>query len=255
MHMPYKPAEGEQRTALLEHLRNNKKAYLIAEDTLVQNGMSLEEFNKINATECNAIFLPGLVEEAASHGIDAMSCEFKENVTSDELVNLFNDALQDKDIYVCVGDEHVEFLENHFKTLGLSPLFSYTPYRDNIKKLDLQALGCMQYALHMNGYADPNSKEVQSYQAYLKPLVLFQFTKLLSQYQSSSWFSWFTGTPNNATARPEKTITKPTWTHDTMWPSNTTNNSMTPTEYRQWSKQYDRDMRNENLPISGFGSN
>ena len=31
--------------------------------------------------------------------------------------------------------------------------------------------------------------------------------------------------------------------------------NMTPTEYRQWSNGYDHDMRNENLPIRGFGLN
>jgi len=34
-----------------------------------------------------------------------------------------------------------------------------------------------------------------------------------------------------------------------------THNTMTPTEYRAWSAGYDNDMRNENLPISGYGSN
>jgi hypothetical protein len=36
-------------------------------------------------------------------------------------------------------------------------------------------------------------------------------------------------------------------------PRNT--NTMTPTEYRAWSKQYDKDMEEENLPITGFGNN
>jgi|GEM_PF-5042077 hypothetical protein len=336
MHMPYKPTEREQRTALIQHLRNNEKAYLIAEDSLVHNGMSLEEFNKINASGCNAIFLPGLVQEAHSYGIQAMSCEFRKNVNRYEFVDLlianyrsmqlnpnsiadsfkkdfeqlndtllklqelatrlinmpgtqngtcfwgyeqcnastlfdeeledatsklfnytliaqvFNDVLQDKDIYVCLGDKHIVFLENHFKMLGISPLFSYTPYRDNIKKFDLGALGCMQYALYMNGYADHASKEVQSYQAYLKPLILFNFKNLLSQYHSSSWFGWFMGTPNNANQKPEKT-SKRTRTHDTNTPRNA--NNMTAAEYRQWSNQYDKDMKEESLPISGFGDN
>lgn len=47
--------------------------------------------------------------------------------------------------------------------------------------------------------------------------------------------------------------------HYIPWPHHTNPTphtpSMTPTEYRQWSKGYDRDMRNENLPIRGFGFN
>lgn len=44
--------------------------------------------------------------------------------------------------------------------------------------------------------------------------------------------------------------------HYAPWPYHTNQApSMTPTEYRAWSKGYDMDMRNENLPIRGFGFN
>lgn len=206
MHMPYQPVEGEQQEALLEHLRSQKKPYLIVEDGAELRNISLDHFNNvINRYGDRAVFLACLVEKAVSYGIDAISVEFRSDMelqdindltpldgliarctalkdalpalfkedinkienallvikqelaeqepfSSEEMQNAYlaavniildelaakildytalshaiKDEAADKNITICMGDAHIQQLEEHFTKLGFTRITPKVP--------------------------------------------------------------------------------------------------------------------------------
>lgn len=179
----------QQRTALLDHLRNNRNTQLIVED--------------FGSYQSHNHFLPTLVKEAQEKGIDALSIEFRElneskkhnlhycNVLNEKTVSIAatiaafnneyisedfknaqslletlkesvekdgklptslhrlldvaergifnytclaaitNSSIQKKDIYICVGEFHAQFLTIRLEQLGYAPILRKSGYTQN----------------------------------------------------------------------------------------------------------------------------